>query len=99
MCNIKTIDAFWGFFFSQKEPWSAHDNVNLLKIHVEKNCPMINIAMGSLLLDITSDVTDSANVKTAVILEYNKLCPTLFYYQVILVFRKMRNIFMLCTKK
>lgn len=60
------IDVFWGFFFFQKEFWSVYDNVNFLKIYVKKNCFMINIVMGFLLLDIIFDVMDFVNVKMIV---------------------------------
>lgn len=57
-----------------------YDNVNFLKIYVEKNCIMINIVMGFLLLDIIFDVMDFVNVKMVVLFEYNNLCLILFYY-------------------
>lgn len=57
-----------------------YDNVNFLKIYVKKNCFMINIVMGFLLLDIIFDVMDFVNVKMIVLFEYNNLCLILFYY-------------------
>lgn len=57
-----------------------YDNVNFLKIYVKKNCFMINIVMGFLLLDIIFDVMDFVNVKMVVLFEYNNLCLILFYY-------------------
>lgn len=57
-----------------------YDNVNFLKIYVKKNCFMINIVMGFLLLDIIFDVMDFVNVKMVLLFEYNNLCLILFYY-------------------